>query len=282
MSESKKMVIVGMDGLDPVILRAMMAKGELPNFKALAAQGSFSDLQTSNPPQSPVAWSCFISGHNPGHHDVFDFVVRNPETYLPEVGMTESKDEESGLKKIFSGLSGPSLKTKRKGPAFWDDLGHNNVKSVILRCPVTFPAQPLNGKLLTGMGTPDVKGTQGVFTFFTSNAVSGHDVQGRVVQVTPDGGKVRAELPGPMIARGQKRVELTIPFTVTKIDGTQTRLEIQGQMITLKPGEWSDWVRVKFNAGFFKSIHGICRTYPSRESEGHLTICASFCRIIKM
>src|SRR5690349_1310186 len=94
MAPNKKLVVIGMDGLDPIILQRMMDQGQLPNFKKMADGGSFSSLGTSNPPQSPVAWSCFISGEDPGHHDVFDFIARDPKTHIPEIGMTQTKKTE--------------------------------------------------------------------------------------------------------------------------------------------------------------------------------------------
>ena len=75
--------VLGVDGMDPVILKRMMDKGEMPNFKRLAESGGFQDLGTANPPQSPVAWSTFVTGRNPGGHGIFDFVHRDPKTYQP-------------------------------------------------------------------------------------------------------------------------------------------------------------------------------------------------------
>ncbi|HKE07852.1 MAG TPA: alkaline phosphatase family protein, partial [Candidatus Acidoferrum sp.] len=68
----KKVIVLGIDGMDPQLLRQYMAEGKMPNFAALAARGSFLTLETSMPPQSPVAWANLITGMNPGGHGIFD------------------------------------------------------------------------------------------------------------------------------------------------------------------------------------------------------------------
>ena len=75
--------ILGVDGMDPVILQRLMDEGKAPNLKKLAEKGGFENLGTSNPPQSPVAWSNFVTGMDPGGHGIYDFVHRDPKTYLP-------------------------------------------------------------------------------------------------------------------------------------------------------------------------------------------------------
>src|SRR5271167_5225402 len=80
---SKKVIILGIDGLDPDLLTKFMAEGKMPNFARLAEQGSFRRLTTSIPPQSPVAWSNLITGLNAGGHGIFDFIHRDPKTLEP-------------------------------------------------------------------------------------------------------------------------------------------------------------------------------------------------------
>ena len=81
--EAKKVFILGVDGLDPKLLQTYMDAGLLPNFKRLVEQGHFKPLQTSMPPLSPVAWSTFITGMDPGGHGVYDFIHRDPATLMP-------------------------------------------------------------------------------------------------------------------------------------------------------------------------------------------------------
>src|SRR5947209_3799328 len=61
-SLGKKVIVIGIDGMDPVLSEAMMKNGQLPNLNKLRAGGGFSKLGTSIPPQSPVAWANFING----------------------------------------------------------------------------------------------------------------------------------------------------------------------------------------------------------------------------
>src|SRR5436853_2845092 len=78
-SLGKKVIVIGIDGMDPRLSESMMKAGLLPNLTKLRAAGGFSDLGTSIPPQSPVAWANFINGAGPGSHGIFDFVHRHPE-----------------------------------------------------------------------------------------------------------------------------------------------------------------------------------------------------------
>ncbi len=56
--DTKRLVIIGFDGMDPRLAQRFMDEGRMPNMNALADEGSFSPLQTSYPSMSPVAWSC--------------------------------------------------------------------------------------------------------------------------------------------------------------------------------------------------------------------------------
>src|SRR5207248_4793677 len=69
-SAGKKVIVIGIDGMDPVLAERMMREGRLPNFARLRAAGGFSRLGTSTPPQSPVAWANFINGAGPGSHGI--------------------------------------------------------------------------------------------------------------------------------------------------------------------------------------------------------------------
>src|SRR6516162_6909879 len=75
----KKVIIIGIDGMDPRLSESMMKEGQLPNLARMRSAGGFSPLGTSIPPQSPVAWANFINGAGPGSHGIFDFIHRHPE-----------------------------------------------------------------------------------------------------------------------------------------------------------------------------------------------------------
>ncbi|MHC4746340.1 MAG: alkaline phosphatase family protein, partial [Planctomycetota bacterium] len=77
--KGKKVIVIGIDGMDPRLSENMMESGQLPNFAKLRQGGGYSRFGTSIPPQSPVAWANFINGAGPGSHGIFDFIHRNPE-----------------------------------------------------------------------------------------------------------------------------------------------------------------------------------------------------------
>ena len=87
---AKKVLILGVDGLDPKLLQTFMDEGFLPNFKQLISEGDFKPLETTMPPLSPVAWSSFITGLDPAGHGIFDFLKRDPKTMIPEFSMAKA------------------------------------------------------------------------------------------------------------------------------------------------------------------------------------------------
>ncbi len=201
-----KAILLGFDGLDPAVTERLMAEGKLPNFSRLKQMGGYSRLRTTFPALSPVAWSTFATGVNPAKHNIFDFLNRDLRTYAPELSSAKVRRN--------------SVEMRRKSEPFWKILGRHAVSSTILRVPITFPPDEFNGKLLSAMCTPDLRGTQGTFSRFTE----------------PTG-----ELTGP---EGE-----TIPFRVNALT-----LAIQGQAFPLRPGEYTPWIRLKF-----PSAHGIVR-----------------------
>ncbi|MCM8798857.1 MAG: alkaline phosphatase family protein, partial [Candidatus Omnitrophica bacterium] len=167
---NKRIVILGFDGLSPSLIEPMMAEGKLPNFSHLKKIGSYKQILSTNPPQSPVAWSGFSTGKNPGKNGVYDFIVRDPKNY--NLALSFSKIEKGRAKKV--------LKTK----SLWHYASQVRVPLVILSLPVTFPPDKVYGRMLSGMGIPDILGTEGTFTFYTSEKLeTGKDMGGKVFQV---------------------------------------------------------------------------------------------------
>src|SRR3954466_3139 len=85
-----KLVILGFDGMDPDLVREFMAQGQLPNLKKLMEQGGLYDLGTTVSAESPTAWASFATGVNPGKHNIYDFLIRNTDNYVPELGMVRT------------------------------------------------------------------------------------------------------------------------------------------------------------------------------------------------
>jgi predicted AlkP superfamily phosphohydrolase/phosphomutase len=262
-----KLIILGIDGMDPLLLRQFIAAGEMPHFAALAAQGSFLPLQTSIPPQSPVAWANLITGMNPGGHGLFDFIHRDPATLTPFFSSSQVKAPEHNLRigSWIIPISQGKIKLLRHGKAFWQYLDERNIPVVVFRMPDNFPPVPARGESLAGLGTPDLLGGYGTFSFytddptFTPGPVSG----GVIYPVQASDDHIEAQLHGPPNSFRRGNPELTIPFTVDRgADEPVVRLAIQGQQFVLTAGEWSPWIRVTFTfVPGLESITGICRFY---------------------
>lgn len=236
-----------MDGLDPNIMETMMGKGQLPNFERLAQKGFYSRLKTTNPPQSPVAWTSIATGCTPAEHGIFDFLTRDPETYLPRLTILQQK----GSRYI------PSFQAK----TFWETASERGIKSTILRWPLTFPPRKFNGNILAGLGVPDIQGSLGQYTFYTSNPdFDTKDKKGRIVKVNPKNHKIVTELHGPSLASLTGKQVSSVPLMIEIFDDF-VRCHLNDIKIELRTNNWSDWIQVKFNIGLMVKIKGLCKFY---------------------
>ena len=276
-----RVLILGFDGMDPNVADLMMREGRLPNLERLRQRGSFCRLETSVPPQSPVAWSNFITGKNPGGHGIFDFIARKPETYLPYLSTTFTDDEVKTLKigpweiplilKLGSWripLASGEVELLRKGTAWWEILEEHGVPVVSLRLPSNFPPSGNTTRSISGMGTPDMLGTYGTFSFYTTKPyVVTEETGGRIYIVDNFDNKVEAKLFGPPNNLLEGSPETEIPFTVY-VDPDYPVVKIEGQdsELVLNEKEWSDWVTVRLDllelaGSSLASAQGIVRFY---------------------
>ncbi len=259
-----KVLVIGIDALDPNLLEKYINKGELPNFQKLIRNGDFTRMATVNPPQSPVAWAAFSTGMNPGKTGMFDFVGRDPKTYLPQLEFTDFQIESRDIDFGFFNIPVKKLNiiNRRKGEPFWIVTSKFNVPTIILSCPVTFPPDKINGRMLAGMGVPDIRGTEGTFTFFTTSDKYTDEISGgKVIKLNRDR-IIESYLPGPVDTSKNKIIEFKLPIRI-KINEEKgsAEISIQGNSITLNVNEWSEWVPLKFKIGFLKYIKAICRFY---------------------
>jgi predicted AlkP superfamily phosphohydrolase/phosphomutase len=262
-----KLIILGIDGMDPLLLQQFIATGKMPHFAALAARGSFLPLQTSIPPQSPVAWANLITGMDPGGHGLFDFIHRDPATLTPYFSSSQVKAPEHSLRlgNWVIPMSEGKVELLRRGKAFWQYLDERKIPAVVFRMPDNFPPVPNKGRTFAGLGTPDLLGGYGTFSFytddltFTPGPVSG----GVIYPVQVVGDRIEARLHGPVNSFRKDNPELTIPYTVDRDTAEPVaRFTIQGQQFILRVGEWSPWIRVTFTfVPGLESITGICRFY---------------------
>ena len=274
---TRRVVVLGLDGLDPRIVQALMDQGRAPNFKKLASTGSFRKLGTTMPALSPVAWSTFITGTDPGSHTIADFVMRDPITYQPYFSIWETRppDRTISIGNFELGMGGPGVVNKRVGVPFWTYLTDAGIPSTVIKIPTNFPVDDTATRAVSGMGTPDVADSLGRFNYYTTDAIEVYPgiTGGLVHHVELLGGRVEAQLAGPDNFLRRDRAELRVPFTID-VDPANDAvlLDVQGNRILLQQGEYSDWVRVRFDvASWLLGISGICRFYL-KQAHPHLKL----------
>jgi predicted AlkP superfamily phosphohydrolase/phosphomutase len=259
--------VLGIDGMDPVILQRMIDEGKMPNFAHLAEEGGFQSLGTSTPPQSPVAWSTFITGLDPGGHGIFDFVHRDPKTYMP-ISSALPPPSDPGTAIDFFGwylpIGGDDPVNNRTGTAFWDTLQKAGVDVEVYRIPGDYPVTESDAKVLSGMGTVDMRGGYGVYTWFTDQPMTDRgELKGDIQLVNvadydldgkPD--TVNASLKGPPdlfhLPPGKNpgaNDYLTAPVSFF-VDPDQDVVLIRAgdSEAVAKVGEWTDWMPVSYDA----------------------------------
>ncbi len=263
----KKVIVLGIDAMDPVILEGLVHEGKMPNFQRLARSGGYRRVRTSIPPESPVAWSNIITGMNPGGHGIFDFIHRDPKTLVPFLSTSRT---EAGSRSIQVGnwilpLAGGKVTLLRHGKSFWEILSDQGIPSIAIRSPANFPPAKSSATQLSGMGTPDILGGYGSFSFFTDEpveryrGVTGGEVYPvRIVEQT-----VSAKLLGPRNSFRKETPRCEVGFTVhVDAEHKLAKIVIQEQQFILQEKEWSSWVRVKFSLiPYLQSVNGICRFY---------------------
>jgi predicted AlkP superfamily phosphohydrolase/phosphomutase len=276
-----KVIILGFDGLDPGIVERLARAGKLPHLAGMMEQNGLRPLATTVPPLSPVAWSTFTTGTNPGGHGIFDFVHRDPETMTPYLSTTRA---EAPARTIQVGdwvvpLSSGSIKLLREGQPFWKVLDDAGIPTTVVRAPANFPPGLGQGQQLSGMGTPDLQGTYGVFSYFTDDAsfkTTGDTGGGQIFQVKRTNHQVKSALPGPRNTFRADAPMSAADFTVF-IDPANpvAKLALQDHQLLLKRGEWSPWLQVRFDlVPYLQSVSGIVRFYL-KETHPHLKLYAT-------
>lgn len=280
----KRVVVIGCDGMDPVLLARMIDEGRMPHFKALRDEGTFKKLGTSIPPQSPVAWSNFINGTDPGGHGIFDFLHRKFEPNDPAIPEAEVNSEERHISAFFSTNEikkgdpericfgyvmpmpwddPPKMVLMRGGTPFWEYLEQRKIPSRLYRIPANFPPSPSSRgymKSLTDMGTPDLLGTQGKSTWFhpdfTEETKDPRGVDACPLVFDEKSGAWVATVKGIGNPLTQEHKELTLDLHITpdraspvaRISWTNSGPfgMSEEHEILLNEGEWSEWQRMVF------------------------------------
>ena len=251
--------------MSPILAAKFMQEGKLPNFQRLAQTGTFAKLGTTNPPESPVAWASFATGLNPGGTGIYDFLARDPNTYLPRIALV-AKQKPKFLFGLIP-IKGPKVTNERHGTPFYESAADDGYKTTVLRMPLEFPPTPLpGGKLMAGLGVPDARGTWGTFFYFASNLAQNQagntTFGGMLVKLQMNGRSAKSEISGPVdpTTDEYKRVSIPINFHVSP-DGNSATIQVDGQKETVASGHWSKWFNEKFPINMFLSVHTISRFY---------------------
>jgi len=125
-SKKKRIAVIGLDGVSYDFVQEMIGMGELPHFRKLLGEGSTLRMRSTIPCVSSVAWASYMTGKNPGKHNIFGFVDRDPDSL--EVFIPTSSD-----------MGCQSL---------WEYLSEQEKRVLVINVPVTYPPKPVNGILI--------------------------------------------------------------------------------------------------------------------------------------
>ena len=252
-----KVIVLGFDGMEPALVRKFVGEGALPTFKNLMDRWHFGSLQTTMPPQSPVAWSSFITGTNPGGHGIFDFIHRDPKLFSPYLSTSRSYPSKSNIKlgKWSLPIDGGRVESLRFGKPLWDLLSDNDIPSLFYRLPGDFPVRVGGWRSISGMGTPDVMGGYGTSHYFTEIPFPDAEkiTSARIVVINLIDHLAKVTIRGPQNSFRQDKVYTEVDLLIKRDPSAPTiKLEVGGHTVILKEGEWSNWVPLDFE--FFPLI----------------------------
>lgn len=318
--ERQKVIVLGFDGVDAAATERFMDQGELPNLDRLRREGTYRPLLPTLPAQTPVSWSTFATGLDPGRTGIFDFLRRDPSTYMPvfaafdEISVPFAFGERNPiiaaalvfavifliftvLVRVLRGRWRPAvvvgivialplavgaawwtseyIPTKRpgvvnrqQGTPFWEVAGAAGLESRIVHVPVTFPAREFaNGKLLSGLGVPDISARVGKPFYFTSELDfrphgGSNEFSIEVVRLEDNRGVIETEITGPPNRLFGDPPHIRTPVTFTVADDQQSvRIDSADSSTTLRAGEWSDWFSFEFAFNDFVKIRGLSRFF---------------------
>jgi predicted AlkP superfamily phosphohydrolase/phosphomutase len=289
----RKLVVLGFDGMDPRLVQKWMDEGKLPNMQKLTKDsGGVRALGTTHSPESPTAWASFATGVNAGKHNIYDFLVRDTKTYLPDLGMVTREPPRFLFN--FIPVSKPDIRSIRGGTSFWVTAGRAGVRSSMLTVPVTYPPEDVpNGELLSGLPLPDIRGTMGTFYYFGTDLSryeeGSTEFGGILKRLVFDGDTAETELVGPpnpivrqqlreirarsagggesesdkmRTAELEAREDVRIPLTVHwNRAGRSATVELGDNSIRLAEHEWSKWINLDFNINLLVRVHGMAQLY---------------------
>jgi len=264
----ERVVVLGIDGLDPELLAEAMQRfpQRMQNFQSLVDEQGLHSLGTSTPPQSPVAWSNFITGLGPGGHGIFDFIHRDPLTRAPLPSTTKSTPTRN--LSLWGDwqfpLGGGDSSSNRSGEAFWTLLARRGIPADIWRMPANFPVEPAEGLSFSGMMTPAVDSAYGEFTYYTEEMPTSAFSVGKKVKIvrvdSNDGISTSLSGPGSPFSKSAQPAQIPLNVHLDR-EHAAVAVEIAGNVLVLEPGEWSQFVPVSYSLlpGGLADMNGIVR-----------------------
>jgi predicted AlkP superfamily phosphohydrolase/phosphomutase len=133
--KAPKVFVLGLDGTPYSLVTRMIREGRLPNFARIVKGGSLLRINSVVPTVSPVAWACFMTGKNPGKHNIFGFVERTLEPFQTRI------------------ISADML----RGDTLWDLLNCDGKRTIVINVPVTYPPREVDGIQVSGFLCPSVE-----------------------------------------------------------------------------------------------------------------------------
>src|SRR5262245_36354671 len=256
----RKVIVLGLDGLEPTIVDRMLAEGRLPHLRRLKERGLYARLGTSTPALSPVAWSTFATGSDSSRHGIWDFLARDRHSYLPTLSSSEvySRQRFWRLGPLRIPRGGHGVRSLRRSKSFWKVLDEHGVFTSVLRVPITFPPEKTDGVAIAGMCVPDLRGSQGSFTYFTTSRDESERIGGLVIPIAEREGRIEAEIPGPASPFTGETLKLPLRLRVDRARRS-ARLEVGGTALDLREHADTPWVRLAFRAAPGVRLHGIAR-----------------------
>ncbi len=250
-------VILGFDSFNPLNFERLLDAGRVPNLSKFTNNGGYSRLEVCSPPQTEVSWTSIATGVDPGSHGIFDFVHRDPATYIPYVSILPTRQSAVGEQFI------PPYTTK----TFFQEAADMGYPATALWWPALFPARmDIPVGTIPGLGTPDIRGQLGVGTYLTTEP--GEKKKVKVTRLESGGrGKFIGSIEGPQTRTKDGIKPMVQPVAVDVLDETSVRLTIGKQKMELKLGQWSSIFELQFPAGLAYTVHAITQVILTEVKE---------------
>lgn len=122
-----RVIVLGLDGLDPAAVNELVAEGKLPNLARLAREGATGPLRSSPPLLSPIIWTTAATGRDPVDHGISHFTAHDPRT----------------------GETYPATSRMRRTRALWNIASEAGLPVSVVGWWATWPAESVNGTVVS-------------------------------------------------------------------------------------------------------------------------------------